>query len=74
MAAGNIWKALFTLLLTLKSARELNCQSEMSFIKVDENSDFSFHNLPYGIFSTPGNVSKKCNIFCLFAFCTFKQY
>ncbi len=29
----------------------------MSFIKVDAASDFSFHNLPYGIFSTPDNVS-----------------
>lgn len=30
---------------------------KMSFIKVAENSDFSFHNLPYGVFSTPDNVS-----------------
>lgn len=29
----------------------------MSFIKVDPVSDFSFHNLPYGVFSTPDNVS-----------------
>uniref|UniRef100_A0A8C9XIR6 Fumarylacetoacetase n=1 Tax=Sander lucioperca TaxID=283035 RepID=A0A8C9XIR6_SANLU len=32
----------------------------MSFIKVDASSDFSFHNLPYGIFSTPDNP--KCRI------------
>lgn len=57
MAAGNIWKALLTLLLTLKSARELNCKFQMSFIKIDKNSDFSFYNLPYGVFSTTDNVS-----------------
>ncbi|XP_049459179.1 fumarylacetoacetase isoform X1 [Epinephelus fuscoguttatus] len=32
----------------------------MSFIKMDPSSDFSFHNLPYGIFSTPDNP--KCRI------------
>lgn len=30
---------------------------KMSFIRVDATSDFSYHNLPYGIFSTPDNVS-----------------
>lgn len=29
----------------------------MSFVKVEEKSDFSYHNLPYGVFSTPDNVS-----------------
>lgn len=29
----------------------------MSFIKVDSNSDFSYQNLPYGVFSTEENVS-----------------
>ncbi|XP_077569602.1 fumarylacetoacetase [Stigmatopora nigra] len=32
----------------------------MSFIKVDAASDFSYHNLPYGIFSTLDN--SKCRI------------
>lgn len=29
----------------------------MSFVAVSEDSDFPIHNLPYGVFSTPGNVS-----------------
>ena len=33
--------------------------STMSFIDVAEDSDFSYQNLPYGIFSTPSNVSVK---------------
>ena len=57
MAAVNIWKRLLTLLLTLKSIPEYNCNLKMSFVKIDENSDFSYHNLPYGVFSTPDNVS-----------------
>lgn len=57
MAAVNIWKRLLALLLTLKSIPEYNCNLKMSFIKVDEESDFSFHNLPYGVFSTTDNVS-----------------
>jgi hypothetical protein len=28
----------------------------MSFIQVDPNSDFSYHNLPYGVFSTAEDV------------------
>ncbi|XP_076143478.1 fumarylacetoacetase [Alosa pseudoharengus] len=55
MAAVNIWKRLLALLLTLKSIPEYNCNLKMSFIKVDEESDFSFHNLPYGVFSTVDN-------------------
>ncbi|XP_023669791.2 fumarylacetoacetase [Paramormyrops kingsleyae] len=34
----------------------------MSFIKVDENSDFSFHNLPYGVFSTPDNPKHRIGV------------
>jgi hypothetical protein len=29
----------------------------MSFISVAEDSDFPIHNLPFGVFSTPSNVS-----------------
>lgn len=36
----------------------------MSFIKVDATSDFSYHNLPYGIFSTPDNVSDLSLLSC----------
>lgn len=31
---------------------------QMSFIPVDPNSDFSYENLPYGIFSTDDNVTE----------------
>ncbi|KAM9461739.1 fumarylacetoacetase [Clarias gariepinus] len=62
MAAGNIWRALLTLLLTLKSAPEFNCKSNMSFIKVDEKSDFSLHNLPYGVFTTPDNARRRIGV------------
>ncbi|XP_047436868.1 fumarylacetoacetase [Mugil cephalus] len=34
----------------------------MSFIKVDETSDFSFHNLPYGVFSTPDNPKHRIGV------------
>lgn len=34
----------------------------MSFIKVDATSDFSFHNLPYGIFSTPDNPKHRIGV------------
>ena len=55
----NIWKALALLLLvSWRSVPELNCCFEMSFIKVEEGSDFSYHNLPYGVFSTHDHVSK----------------
>uniref|UniRef100_A0A674A4C7 Fumarylacetoacetase n=1 Tax=Salmo trutta TaxID=8032 RepID=A0A674A4C7_SALTR len=30
----------------------------MSFVKIDEKSDFSYHNLPYGVFSTPDNLNR----------------
>jgi hypothetical protein len=29
----------------------------MSFLQIDPNSDFSYQNLPFGIFSTSQNVS-----------------
>ncbi|XP_071344225.1 fumarylacetoacetase isoform X1 [Trachinotus anak] len=34
----------------------------MSFIKVDATSDFSYHNLPYGIFSTPDNPTHRIGV------------
>lgn len=62
MAAVNIWKKLLTLLFTLESIPEYNCNFKMSFVKIDEKSDFSYHNLPYGVFSTPENVSMTLNV------------
>lgn len=37
-------------------------KEKMSFIKVDANSDFSLHNLPYGIFSTPDNPRHRIGV------------
>uniref|UniRef100_A0A7N8WR78 Fumarylacetoacetase n=1 Tax=Mastacembelus armatus TaxID=205130 RepID=A0A7N8WR78_9TELE len=34
----------------------------MSFIKIDATSDFSFHNLPYGIFSTADNPKSRIGV------------
>ncbi|XP_058854897.1 fumarylacetoacetase-like [Acipenser ruthenus] len=34
----------------------------MSFIKVEENSNFPIHNLPYGIFSTPDNPRRRIGV------------
>ncbi|KAG7220833.1 hypothetical protein INR49_031572 [Caranx melampygus] len=34
----------------------------MSFIKVDATSDFSYHNLPYGIFSTDDNPKHRIGV------------
>ncbi|CAJ1048673.1 fumarylacetoacetase isoform X1 [Xyrichtys novacula] len=34
----------------------------MSFVKVDSESDFSFQNLPYGIFSTPDNPKHRIGV------------
>ena len=59
MDLANIWKRLLTLLLALESLPEYNCHLKMSFIKVVEKSDFSYYNLPYGIFSTAENVSRQ---------------
>ncbi|KAJ8247610.1 hypothetical protein GJAV_G00248270 [Gymnothorax javanicus] len=57
-----IWKRLLAILLALKTIPELNCNLKMSFIKVDERSDFSFHNLPYGVFSTPDNPRHRIGV------------
>ncbi|XP_064868306.1 fumarylacetoacetase [Oncorhynchus nerka] len=62
MAAVNIWKKLLTLLLTLESIPENNCNFKMSFVKIDEKSDFSYHNLPYGVFSTPENPRHRIGV------------
>ncbi|KAL2088990.1 hypothetical protein ACEWY4_015889 [Coilia grayii] len=62
MAAVNIWKRLLVFLLTLKSIPEYNCNFKMSFIKVDDESDFSFHNLPYGVFSTADNPRHRIGV------------
>uniref|UniRef100_A0A674A2G8 Fumarylacetoacetase n=1 Tax=Salmo trutta TaxID=8032 RepID=A0A674A2G8_SALTR len=34
----------------------------MSFVKIDEKSDFSYHNLPYGVFSTPDNPRHRIGV------------
>uniref|UniRef100_A0A672P707 Fumarylacetoacetase n=1 Tax=Sinocyclocheilus grahami TaxID=75366 RepID=A0A672P707_SINGR len=34
----------------------------MSFVKVEEKSDFSYHNLPYGVFSTPDNSRHRIGV------------
>lgn len=39
------------------SRRPCSLLTSMSFVAVAEDSDFPIHNLPYGVFSTPGNVS-----------------
>nr|XP_046204924.1 fumarylacetoacetase [Oncorhynchus gorbuscha] len=62
MAAVNIWKKLLTLLLTLEGIPEYNCNFKMSFVKIDEKSDFSYHNLPYGVFSTPENPRHRIGV------------
>ncbi|KAG9352272.1 hypothetical protein JZ751_020685 [Albula glossodonta] len=61
MAVG-IWKRLLPLLLVLETIPELNCNLKMSFIKVDDRSDFSFHNLPYGVFSTSDNPRRRIGV------------
>ncbi|KAL7854429.1 hypothetical protein SRHO_G00166190 [Serrasalmus rhombeus] len=62
-AVESIWKGLALLLLvTLRSIPEFNCSFEMSFIKVDERSDFSYHNLPYGVFSTRDNPRHRIGV------------
>lgn len=59
MSQLGIWKKLLALLFTLRSISEYHCNFKMSFVKVEEKSDFSYHNLPYGVFSTPDNVSTQ---------------
>ncbi|KAM4602723.1 fumarylacetoacetase [Polymixia lowei] len=34
----------------------------MSFVKINEKSDFSYHNLPYGVFSTPDNPRHRIGV------------
>uniref|UniRef100_A0A8C0PLX0 Fumarylacetoacetase n=1 Tax=Canis lupus familiaris TaxID=9615 RepID=A0A8C0PLX0_CANLF len=34
----------------------------MSFVAVAEDSDFPIHNLPYGVFSTPGNPRQRIGV------------
>ncbi|KAJ8271553.1 hypothetical protein COCON_G00104120 [Conger conger] len=60
--AVSIWKRLLPLLVALETIPELNCKLKMSFIKVDEQSDFSYHNLPYGVFSTPDNPRHRIGV------------
>ncbi|KAI7814383.1 fumarylacetoacetase [Triplophysa rosa] len=63
MAAAHIWRRLIlALLLTLKSIHEYNCNLNMSFIKVHETSDFSYHNLPYGVFSTSDSPRHRIGV------------
>ncbi|XP_007258217.3 fumarylacetoacetase [Astyanax mexicanus] len=63
-AVEDIWKglALVLLLVTLRSVPETHCSLNMSFIKVEENSDFSYHNLPYGVFSTQDNPRHRIGV------------
>ncbi|XP_041663528.1 fumarylacetoacetase [Cheilinus undulatus] len=52
----NIWKlSLLLLSLSVQLKWTTAAEEKMSFIKVDSASDFSFQNLPYGIFSTADN-------------------
>ena len=34
----------------------------MSFIKVEPDCDFSFENLPYGVFSTSGDAKHRIGV------------
>uniref|UniRef100_A0A8C1DB36 Fumarylacetoacetase n=1 Tax=Cyprinus carpio carpio TaxID=630221 RepID=A0A8C1DB36_CYPCA len=62
MSQVNIWKRLLALLFTLRSISVHDCNFKMSFVKVEEKSDFSYHNLPYGIFSTPDNPRHRIGV------------
>ncbi|TRY77615.1 hypothetical protein DNTS_005771 [Danionella cerebrum] len=57
MSPVRIWKRLLVLVFTVKTISFFDCNFIMSFVKIDENSDFSYHNLPYGIFSTADNTT-----------------
>ncbi|XP_056267993.1 fumarylacetoacetase isoform X1 [Pseudoliparis swirei] len=61
---SNIWKCLLLLLIYSHSVVERNttAKEKMSFLKVDASSDFSFHNLPYGIFSTPDHPKRRIGV------------
>ncbi|MGH0162272.1 UNVERIFIED_CONTAM: hypothetical protein FKN15_042615 [Acipenser sinensis] len=61
-AVTNIWEWLVLVLLLLKILHVRYCCYNMSFIKVEENSDFPIHNLPYGIFSTPDNPRHRIGV------------
>ncbi|XP_034773140.2 fumarylacetoacetase-like [Acipenser ruthenus] len=62
VAVTNIWEWLVLVLLLLKILPVSYCCYNMSFIKVEENSDFPIHNLPYGIFSTPDNPRRRIGV------------
>ncbi|KAM7313551.1 fumarylacetoacetase [Ixodes scapularis] len=36
-----------------------SCAAAMSFVPVTEGSDFTYENLPYGVFSTPTNKKPR---------------
>ncbi|KAK1160785.1 fumarylacetoacetase-like [Acipenser oxyrinchus oxyrinchus] len=61
-AVTNIWEWLVLMRLLLKILPVRYCCYNMSFIKVEENSDFPIHNLPYGIFSTPDNPRHRIGV------------
>uniref|UniRef100_A0A673GP71 Fumarylacetoacetase n=1 Tax=Sinocyclocheilus rhinocerous TaxID=307959 RepID=A0A673GP71_9TELE len=62
MSQVNIWMRLLALLFILRSISEYDCNFKMSFVKVEEKSDFSYHNLPYGVFSTPDNSRHRIGV------------
>ncbi|XP_028258483.1 fumarylacetoacetase [Parambassis ranga] len=53
---------LLTVILFLSEVVWNSITAEMSFINVDPTSDFSFHNLPYGIFSTADNPKHRIGV------------
>ncbi|XP_066557603.1 fumarylacetoacetase isoform X2 [Amia ocellicauda] len=61
-AVTHICKSLLFVLLTLRIIPQQHCNYKMSFIKVDETCDFSIHNLPYGVFSTPDNPRHRIGV------------
>ncbi|XP_077374388.1 fumarylacetoacetase isoform X3 [Festucalex cinctus] len=48
--------------VTQQGLTNTNSAVKMSFIKVEPSSDFSFHNLPYGIFSTLDNPKRHIGV------------
>ncbi|KAG7252325.1 hypothetical protein CRUP_034306 [Coryphaenoides rupestris] len=59
----HIWKWLLALcLLVLDGVPEHHCCLKMSFVKVDPQSDFSYYNLPYGVFSTAQNPRRRVGV------------
>uniref|UniRef100_A0AAY4ECH9 Fumarylacetoacetase n=1 Tax=Denticeps clupeoides TaxID=299321 RepID=A0AAY4ECH9_9TELE len=53
---------LLVLLLSLKTVPERRCNVDMSFVKIEEDSDFSMHNLPFGVFSTRDNPRPRIGV------------